>query len=157
MNRMEELITKKKMKKQKRQQKELLVVRESYLNHIIAMVGVVLLSSIELIKISFDYFIYFFVYVLHSSLALTEGYSLSLILGSLILTHTVVKNNIFSIILFIILLISADVISSGKGFAKTLILDIESNYMLRVVFIISIAFVSICLHYFYNRKRRGIG
>jgi hypothetical protein len=145
------------MKKQKRQQKELLVVRESYLNHIIAMVGVVLLSSIELIKISFDYFIYFFVYVLHSSLALTEGYSLSLILGSLILTHTVVKNNIFSIILFIILLISADVISSGKGFAKTLILDIESNYMLRVVFIISIAFVSICLHYFYNRKRRGIG
>jgi hypothetical protein len=121
------------------------------------MVGVVLLSSIELIKISFDYFIYFFVYVLHSSLALTEGYSLSLILGSLILTHTVVKNNIFSIILFIILLISADVISSGKGFAKTLILDIESNYMLRVVFIISIAFVSICLHYFYNRKRRGIG
>jgi hypothetical protein len=145
------------MKKQKRQQKELLVVRESYLNHIIAMVGVVLLSSIELIKISFDYFIYFFVYVLHSSLAFTEGYSLSLILGSLILTHTVVKNNIFSIILFIILLISADVISSGKGFAKTLILDIESNYMLRVVFIISIAFVSICLHYFYNRKRRGIG
>jgi hypothetical protein len=133
------------------------VVRESYLNHIIAMVGVVLLSSIELIKISFDYFIYFFVYVLHSSLAFTEGYSLSLILGSLILTHTVVKNNIFSIILFIILLISADVISSGKGFAKTLILDIESNYMLRVVFIISIAFVSICLHYFYNRKRRGIG
>jgi hypothetical protein len=133
------------------------VVRESYLNHIIAMVGVVLLSSIELIKISFDYFIYFFVYVLHGSLALTEGYSLSLILGSLILTHTVVKNNIFSIILFIILLISADVISSGKGFAKTLILDIESNYMLRVVFIISIAFVSICLHYFYNRKRRGIG